>query len=252
MTSRFLLLFLVALVGMTLPALADPIAKVVAVVGSPTSSGPGGNRTLSAGADIFEKDKITVVSGNAQILFNDGTKLVVGPSSTLVISTYLMQGDGSSAQDFSIKALRGTFRFITGKSPKNAYDIQTANATIGIRGTGFDFWVQAATGVAVLKGKVRLCNKLGSKACVDLNPTCEIGTTENGGAKKLTEGTLASRLKGHLPYILNQSSLRTQFRLDVTTCKNVQTNSATPDRSLELDHKRKEQSAPPPRQRGKN
>ena len=186
MTGRFLLVCLIALVGFTPSAFAGPIAKVVAVVGSPTSSGPGGNRTLVADADIFEQDKINVTSGNAQILFNDGTKLVVGPSSTLVISKYLMQGDGSSAKDFSIKALRGTFRFITGTSPKNAYDIQTANATIGIRGTGFDFWVQKATGVAVLKGKVRLCNKLGSKACVDLNPNCEIGTTENGGAKKLT------------------------------------------------------------------
>ena len=251
MTGRFLLVFLITLVGISPSVFADPIAKVVAVVGSPTSSGPGGDRTLAADAAIFEQDKINVTSGNAQILFNDGTKLVVGPSSTLVISKYLMQGDGSSAQDFSIKALRGTFRFITGTSPKNAYDIQTANATIGIRGTGFDFWVQKATGVAVLKGKVRLCNKLGSKACVDLNPNCEIGTTENGGAKKLTEGALASRLKGRLPYILNQSTLRTQFRLDVTACKNLQINSTTPDRLPERDGK-KSQDTPPPRQRGKN
>lgn len=251
MALRFLLVFLVALAAMTLSALADPIAKVVAVVGSPTSSGPGGNRTLAAGADIFEKDKISVSSGNAQILFNDGTKLVVGPGSTLVISAYLMQGDGSSAQDFSIKALRGTFRFITGKSPKNAYDIQTANATIGIRGTGFDFWVQNATGVAVLKGKVRLCNKLGSKECVDLNPNCEIGTTENGGAKKLTDGNLASRLKGRLPYILNQASLKTQFQLNVTACKNVQANSTKPDPLLERDGKRS-QDSPPPQPPSKN
>jgi hypothetical protein len=250
MISRLLFVVLFALAGMNLSALADPIAKVVAVVGSPTSSGPSGNRTLSAGADIFEQDKITVSSGNAQILFVDGTKLVVGPGSTLVISKYLMQGDGSSAQDFSIKALRGTFRFITGKSPKNAYDIQTANATIGIRGTGFDFWVQNATGVAVLKGKVRLCNKLGSKACVDLDPTCEVGTTENGGAKKLTDGNLASRLKGRLPYILNQSSLKTQFQLNVTACKNRLANS-TPDRSPERNDKANENPAPTPSQRGK-
>jgi hypothetical protein len=250
MISRLLLVVLFALAGMHLSALADPIAKVVAVAGSPQSSGPSGTRTLSAGADIFEQDKITVSSGNAQIVFVDGTKLVVGPGSTLVISKYLMQGDGSSAQDFSIKALRGTFRFITGKSPKNAYDIQTANATIGIRGTGFDFWVQNATGVAVLKGKVRLCNKLGSKACVDLNPTCEVGTTENGGAKKLTDGNLASKLKGRLPYLLNQSSLRTQFQLNVTACKNRLANS-TPDRSIERNEKVNENPAPTPSQRGK-
>jgi hypothetical protein len=251
MRSRLLLVLLLALIGMTLSALADPIAKVVAVVGSPTSSGPSGNRTLSVGADIFEKDKITVSSGNAQILFNDGTKLVVGPGSSLVISKYLMQGDGNSAQDFSINALRGTFRFITGKSPKNAYDIQTANATIGIRGTGFDFWVQNATGLAVLKGKVRLCNKLGSKACVDLNPNCEIGTTENGGAKKLTDGNLASRLRGRLPYLLNQTSLNAQFQLNLSACKNALANSTTPDHSLELEDKNGKHSSAP-RTPGKN
>jgi hypothetical protein len=240
MRSRLLLVLLLALIGMTLSALADPIAKVVAVVGSPTSSGPSGNRTLSVGADIFEKDKITVSSGNAQILFNDGTKLVVGPGSTLVISKYLMQGDGNSAQDFSINALRGTFRFITGKSPKNAYDIQTANATIGIRGTGFDFWVQKATGVALLKGKVRLCSKTGSKSCVDLNPTCEVGTTENGTAKKLTGQTQIQRLRANLPYIFNQAQLRAAFRLNVSLCNQPLTRLG--DR-LDTNQKRNE---PPP------
>lgn len=216
MSFRLVFLFLVSFFAISVPAMADPIAKVVAVAGSPSSSGPGGSRTLSAGSPIFESDKITVSSGNAQILFVDGTKLVVGPSSTLVISKVLMRGSGNTAQDFSIKALRGTFRFITGKSPKGAYDIQTANATIGIRGTGFDFWVKKATGVALLQGKVRLC---GSKACVDLNPNCEVGTTENGTAKKLSGQAKIQGLRTNLPYIFNQSQLRADFKLNVSLCK---------------------------------
>jgi hypothetical protein len=218
MNYRLLFVFLFSFFAISVPAMSDPIAKVVAVAGSPSSSGPGGSRTLSAGSPIFENDKITVSSGNAQILFVDGTKLVVGPSSTLLISKVLMRGGGNTAQDFSIRALRGTFRFITGKSPKGAYDIQTANATIGIRGTGFDFWVKKATGVALLQGRVRLCSKGGGKACVDLNPTCEVGTTENGSAKKLTGQNRTQLLKANLPYIFNQSQLQGAFKLNVSLC----------------------------------
>ena len=215
------------------PALAGSIASVVAVVGSPTSSGPGGNRTLAAGNPIFENDKITVASsGNAQILFTDGTKLVVGPSSSLLINKYLMRGNSNTVQNFSIKALRGTFRFITGKSPKGAYDIQTANATIGIRGTGFDFWVSAATGVAVLNGKVRLCNNIkNNKSCVNLNPTCELGTTENSTAKKFQGELQGRRLLNHLPYILNQSGLNKGFRLNTDSCRDALAAAQVPQRS---------------------
>ncbi len=223
MNQRFLLVFLFSLLAMSIPAMAGPIAKVVAVIGSPNSTGPGGNRTLAADSPIFENDKITVTSGNAQILFVDGTKLVVGPGSTLLISKVLMRGSGNTAQDFSIRALRGTFRFITGKSPKSAYDIQTANATIGIRGTGFDFWVKEATGVALLQGKVRLCSKKGSKSCVDLNPTCEVGTTENGTAKKLIGQAQIQRLRANLPYIFNQGQLRAAFKLNVSLCNQPST-----------------------------
>ena len=208
MLRRVIIAFLIVVCSVALPAhAADSIAKVVAIVGGPTAVGPGGSRKLAVGDDVFEKDKISVTSGNAQILFNDGTKLVVGPGSSLEINKYLMRGDSSAAQDFSIKALRGTFRFITGKSPKNAYNIQTANATIGIRGTGFDFWVKDATGVAVLQGKVRLCGKQNSKSCVDLTPTCELGTTENASARKFTGELQGQKLRKNLPFILNQKSL---------------------------------------------
>jgi FecR protein len=246
MNHRFIFVFLFTLLVLAIPAAADPIAKVVAVLGSPTSTGPSGSRKLAADSPVFENDKITVTSGNAQILFVDGTKLVVGPGSTLVISKVLMRGSGNTAQDFSIRALRGTFRFITGKSPKSAYDIQTANATIGIRGTGFDFWVKQATGVALLQGKVRLCSKIGSRSCVDLNPTCEVGTTEKGIAKKLTGQSKIQTLRANLPYIFNQGQLRSAFKLNVSLCQLTFTQQ---DERLDRDNK---VSAPPTCSRGNN
>jgi hypothetical protein len=197
---------------------AASIGKVVAIVGAPSASGPGGSRNLAAGSEVFEKDKITVGGGNAQILFVDGTRLVIGPGSTLVVEKFLLRG-GSSAQKFSINALRGTYRFITGKSAKSAYNIKTANATIGIRGTGFDFWVKGDTGLAVHQGKVKLCNMNGS--CVDLNAGCDLGIAKRPGSEKITGTNKVANVTSKLPYILNQSSLNSRFRLNVQACAAV-------------------------------
>ncbi len=99
-----------------------------------------------------------------QLIFTDGTKLVIGEKSSLVIEKYLMKG-GNQAQAVAVDALRGTFRFITGNSAKSAYNIQTANATIGIRGTGFDFLCRRGNrrrchgrqGSSLQKGRKQLC-----------------------------------------------------------------------------------------------
>ncbi len=208
----------IIMLGFTSAGYASSIAKVVATSGAPTASGPSGTRTLSAGSELFEHDKITVSSGNAQVLFIDGTKLVVGPGSTLVVEKFLLRG-GTTAQNFSIAALRGTFRFITGKSPKSAYNIKTANATIGIRGTGFDFWVLNNTGVAVLEGKVKLCNR--SNNCVRLNAGCELGVSDNSSAKKLTGPAKSSIIDRRLPFLIDQNVLRKAFRLKVSDCRHI-------------------------------
>ncbi len=220
MGRKFLSVLFLMLSACVTAALADSIATVVAVQGSPSASGPGGSRALAAKGAIFEHDKITVGSGNAQILFVDGTKLVVGPGSTLVVEKFLMRG-GNSAQNFSINALRGTFRFITGNSPKSAYKIRTANATIGIRGTGFDFWVKGKTGVAVLEGKVKLCSTSSAKksGCVDLEAGCDVGIAESGKSNRVKAFLKGSGIVANLPYIVNQSSLRASFRLNTDGCR---------------------------------
>ena len=234
MFRRVIIVLSICIFGLISPTLAETIGKIVGVDGSPSVSGPSGQHKLVVCDKISENDKITVTTGNAQVLFVDGTKLVVGPGSSLTINKYLMQGGGSTASNFSIKALRGTFRFITGQSPKSAYNIQTANATIGIRGTGFDFWVNQFTGVAVLKGKVKLCNKSGGRACVNLNQNCELGTTENGGAKKVSGENQGLRLRNHLPFILNQSRLIQSFRLDVKSCQPALDAAATTEGNNKL------------------
>jgi hypothetical protein len=197
---------------------ADAIGEVAAVVGKPSASGPSGDRDLAAGAPVYEDDKIVVRSGNAQIILKDGTKLVVGPGSTLILDRFLMKG-GNTAQKVSIKALRGTFRFITGRSAKSAYDIQTASATIGIRGTGIDLWSKQKTGVAVHVGSVTLCSGENAENCVALREGCDIGRAGGDEARELTARVKGTSIANYLPYILSQASLGTKFRLPIQNCR---------------------------------
>ena len=213
--SRFLLSILFSIWIFSCLAQAEAIATVVAFAGNSTING----RAVTTNAAVAEHDKISVSLGNVQLIFRDGTKLVVGENSSLVVETYLM-GGGNTASSFAIDALRGTFRFITGHSAKAAYNIQTANSTIGIRGTGFDFWVNNDTGVVVMEGKVRLCRK-GTKSCVDIDANCHAGVARVGGTQALQWFVQSQSIRNHLPFILDQSRLRQPFHLAIEQCDKV-------------------------------
>jgi hypothetical protein len=196
---------------------ATAIGSVVAVIGDASASGPGGNRGLSAGVEVFEGDSISVtVNGNAQLKLDDGTKIVVGPDSNLVLQSYLRRNE-TTASTVSLKALRGTYRFITGKSPKQAYAVNTSNATIGIRGTGFDFSVSDRTYVAVMSGGITMQGANGQT--VDVSAGCGLGQAGNSVAAALLRGKAKGQaLVEELPYILDQTPLQSQFFLAVGDC----------------------------------
>ncbi|UJW86264.1 FecR family protein [Devosia sp. SL43] len=140
------------------------------------------DRILEAGTDVSVGELIvTGPSGQVQIVFDDDTRLVVGPSSSLKIETYLL-ASSNVAQKLTINALGGSFRFITGNSPKPAYSINTPTASIAVRGTKLDLLVGSiGTGVMLYEGALQLCAK--SSACVELTDRCEIGTAVRGGAE---------------------------------------------------------------------
>ena len=91
---------------------AAPAGKAVGVDPSASNQAGGTTRTLVVGADVGIGDKIvTGASGQVQLVFSDDTHLVVGPSSSLVIQSYLLRG-GQTASKFAVNALSGSFRFI--------------------------------------------------------------------------------------------------------------------------------------------
>lgn len=216
-SARYLAAGSLCLLALCVPALAaSPIGTVVATAGSPSASGPGGTRNLAAGSPVYENDKLITNGGNVQILFVDRTKLLVGPHSTLVIERFLLRG-GNRVRKFSIDVLRGTFRFISGNSQKVAYDIRTANATIGIHGTAFDVSSGRATLVAVYAGKVNLC---AYGQCEGVDQYCGVARAGQGAVAELS-GRAKARALGSLPYVASQSRLARQFRVDTSGCLSI-------------------------------
>ncbi len=131
---RIALAAAVAAVAFVPMAHAQPDGFVVAVIQQAHIDAKTGKTVLMPANPIYSGDKITTDRiGNAQIKFRDDTKLVVGPNSTLVIDAFVFNKD-DTARQVSISALKGAFRFISGKSPKDVYRITTPTATIGIRG----------------------------------------------------------------------------------------------------------------------
>jgi hypothetical protein len=136
-------------------------------------------RILQVGTDVSVGETIvTGPAGQVQIIFDDSTKLVVGPGSSLLIETYLL-ASSNTAQQLTINALGGSFRFITGKSPKPAYSIRTPTAAIAVRGTEFDLVVDRnSTRVMLYKGALQICNA--ASACEEVTRRCEIGLADPG------------------------------------------------------------------------
>ncbi|MGI9465361.1 MAG: FecR family protein [Aestuariivirgaceae bacterium] len=213
------------------PGLSAPAGKTEGI--SPVARVISGTATgdLSVGQDIFMGDTIaTGGSGHVQIRFADRTRLVIGPESELLISKYVTSGSGG-AKSFAVNAVTGAFRFISGVSAKPAYKITTPTATIGIRGTRFDFGVRAAgrTYVLMFDGVARLCGSAGS--CRDLDELCELaGTNSRGEARLAQESDFLPRrgdLRRSFPYLSSQRSLNQDFRIATArNCRDV--TSAAP------------------------
>lgn len=131
------------------------------------------DRILEVGADVSVGEMIvTGPKGQVQVVFDDNTRLVVGPRSALLIETYLM-ASSNTAQNLTINALAGSFRFITGNSPKPAYSIKTPTASIAVRGTEFDIIAEPGnTKVMLYEGALQICNPSG--ACQEVMRRCEV------------------------------------------------------------------------------
>ena len=175
--SRLILAGLVTVAAFAAPAsAADKVGEAVRITVRVT--GQGG--ALATGDAIHRDERIrSNASGVGAFLFDDGTKLAVGPNSSVVIDNYVY-GGSNTVKKLTLGATKGTLRWISGKSGHQAYKIQTPSGTLGVRGTAFDVYVgtNGVTAVTLLNGQAEFCN---SSGCQTLRRRCQFVIARPGG-----------------------------------------------------------------------
>jgi hypothetical protein len=144
----------------------DPIGSAVTVVNYVTATldTGGDERRLSSGDDVRQQELIeTDADSRSEIELNDRTKLALGPGSRLLLDKFVYDPDISGGA-IVMNLVKGTFRFITGIAVKPAYVIRTPAASITVRGTIFDVFVQNAneTWLLLIEGGVEVCTESGN------------------------------------------------------------------------------------------
>lgn len=136
--AAVLLLFL-----LPFPALAgQPEAgKVTRIQGPATATRGAAVTDLTRGAPVYSGDALaTGPDGRLELTMADGTTLTLGGGTEFSLEGYLWNEEAGTGAAL-LKLSKGAFRSVTGaltavENPM--YQVQTALATIGIRGT--DFW----------------------------------------------------------------------------------------------------------------
>ena len=127
---------------LTGPVLAEDrvsAGMVVASRGEVIALSNGGSRELKQGEFVYVSDEIMTTNRSFVVLqFEDGAKVTVRPDSTLIIETYLYNGDANDEAELNL--VSGGLRVITGamaKSNPENYKVRTPVALMGVRGTEF-------------------------------------------------------------------------------------------------------------------
>jgi hypothetical protein len=179
----------------------------------------GQKRTIVTATEVFENERLTAnAQGNAQIELKDGTKIVVGPNANVVLDDFVYKADNTIGS-LTVRATKGAFRFISGRSGHAAYKVVTPYATIGVRGTAFDVTVQkGGTYVALLQGAVNVCKTKGK--CKLLDDRCDyVFVGAKGFAdQKSFAGASKKSTRNIFPLLANQNRLLASFRQSTASC----------------------------------
>lgn len=209
--NKFILTMLLscALVG-TASAESDKVGTATLI----KTAVNGDSGSIEVSEPVHRNERIrTSKSGLGEFVFADGTKLAVGWGSSVVIDKFVYD-DSTSLKKLSIKAAKGTFRWVSGNSKSTAYSIMTPAGTIGVRGTMFDFYVagDGTTAVVLLKGAASFC---GSGGCVQLQRKCDCVIAKRGtrpAVSKASRRTLSQlgNTKA-LPFLTGNQELSGRF-----------------------------------------
>lgn len=101
----------------------------------------GTKKMLSVKSDVLEGDTLrTEVDTYARIKFSDGGEVVLRPETVFKVEAYGYSTAQKQQDNFLMRLLKGGLRSVTGmigKRNPDRFQMKTAAATIGIRGTHF-------------------------------------------------------------------------------------------------------------------
>lgn len=128
----------------------------------------------------------TAAKSMAKFVFLDDTNMTIGPDSRAKLDAFVFDPNGFG-KNVSVSATKGAFRFVSGKSPSEAYKVTTPQAHIGVRGTTYDVRVQNGRTLVVLQeGSLNVCLR-NSARCRELDqPGQSLVVTDNDIAGPIT------------------------------------------------------------------
>ena len=123
---------------LSIPLWAD-IGNIMALKGQADVIRSSKHIKALAGMELLKGDQIqTYTNSRVQVMLKDDTVVTIGAKSLFGFEEF--DFDNKAKPKVSMRAVRGFFRSVTGKIGKIAperFKVQTASATIGIRGTDF-------------------------------------------------------------------------------------------------------------------
>ncbi len=181
--SRLLLVMVLFLANL---AWAAPAAVVTHLVGTlSVKKIDGSSRIISQLSEVESGDTLSTEKDSyARLKFTDGGEVTLRPNSIFRIDSYIYQEDAPAKDSFFTSMLKGGLRTITGlvskRGNRDAYRMNTATATIGIRGTYYAVLtckgdcptgMKDGTYTKVFEGTISLKNRFGEIEC-NAGQTC--------------------------------------------------------------------------------
>jgi len=147
-------------------AQAEPIGEATSVVRDVQGEVGGKAVPLKVGDGLVFLQVIAAGEASAaQTRFIDQSTLAVGANSRVTLDAFVFD---PAKPEMAATLATGVLRFVTGQMDKNAYQLKTKTATVGVRGTVFDLIVagDGATIVYVEEGSVSFANTAGAAVTV--------------------------------------------------------------------------------------
>ena len=162
-------LLLVVLLLTTSPLLAAEAARVEFVWGMAyVLSSSGEKRELQKGSLIDVGDTVVSETARVQLRFTDGGFVSLAPHSEFRVNAYTYSGKPDGSERIAMELMKGGLRTVSGligKAIQSAYEMKTAVATMGIRGTEYTVVYGESVSGTVSAGAIAVCNAGG---CLDV------------------------------------------------------------------------------------